>query len=1147
MFATWQLVLLSLSYICLLFAIAFLGDKYRHRLARKWQPFIYAMTLGVYCTSWSFLGTTGQASTNFLSHLPIYLGPILIFIFAWPFLQRIIRISLKLNLTSIADLLAARFGKSHKLAIMVTIVALIGTMPYLALQLKGIVYSFEQLQVTPSVDSVQFGLIVSLVLAGFTIVFGIRNLDVTERHPGVMLAIAFESFVKLLAFLVVGLFVTFYIYDSPMTLWQDTGAHLQLAEQLEFPNLSSLAAMLVIVMAAFLSLPRQFQVMVVELQDEKDTKLARKLFPMYLLIFALFAIPLGLAGNHLLGNQVPSDTYVLFLPAVGGQQWMSLLAFLGAISAASSMVIISAIALSTMLSNEIVFPLIYRYRTNNEQVEFAQFRVNLLKIRKILVLMVILLGYLVFLFASPDTLASLGEVAFGAFAQLTPALLAAFYWRRASLTGVYAGILVGFSMWLFLSFLPKFGLYFDALDEAFLASNTMLTLLSLLANSFVMYIISQVSRQSVQERVQASIFLEWQAPSLSVTPQRKGVSSKELELLVSRFVGEKKAKQSFKVFSLAVNKDQIGNAHYSTKLLEHTENTLASVMGASSARLVLSSALEGRDIALDELAILVEEASSQQTRFSQSLLQSAIENASEGISIIDRDLNLVAWNSKYLDLFSYPESLVYVGSPIASLIRYNVERGLCGPGEVELQVQKRINYLRQGSSHESEREFDDKVIRIEGNPLPDGGFVMLFSDISAYRQAEKVLKDANVDLEAMVNERTEKLALANRELGLARKKAEQAHIKKSLYLKACSHDLMQPLEAARLFTEALSNQDSLSEQQQRQVDNIGHSLKVANDLLADLAEIARIESGNVKPQCEPFSLRDLFAEIANEFSVSAQNNQVDFHVAKTSIWVYSDRYLLRRMIQNLLTNAFRYASPGRVVLGVRRHRQHVFIQVLDNGPGIPEAKQDFVFEQFTQLTDQQNLTTKGLGLGLSITRGISQVLNHPLSLASVTDKGCCFSIDLPRVAAVRKVEPVKAPHVELSGTTVLCVDDDEDVLAGMVEMLSTWDCEVLAADNVVSAEAMFEQHKFNIDIVLVDYQLSEKDNGIALVESLRTMTNVYLPAILISATTDEDIAEKTAAADIGYMRKMVKPAALRAMISAKLSDKLHRQYVGEQV
>ncbi|MAG76956.1 MAG: hybrid sensor histidine kinase/response regulator, partial [Colwelliaceae bacterium] len=170
-----------------------------------------------------------------------------------------------------------------------------------------------------------------------------------------------------------------------------------------------------------------------------------------------------------------------------------------------------------------------------------------------------------------------------------------------------------------------------------------------------------------------------------------------------------------------------------------------------------------------------------------------------------------------------------------------------------------------------------------------------------------------------------------------------------------------------------------------------------------------------------------------------------------------------------------------------------------------------------------------------------------LSLASVTDKGCCFSIDLPRVAAVRKVEPVKAPHVELSGTTVLCVDDDEDVLAGMVEMLSTWDCEVLAADNVVSAEAMFEQHKFNIDIVLVDYQLSEKDNGIALVESLRTMTNVYLPAILISATTDEDIAEKTAAADIGYMRKMVKPAALRAMISAKLSDKLHRQYVGEQV
>ena len=240
MFANWQLIAVSLSYIGLLFGIAYLGDKYRHHLTKQWQPLIYAMTMGVYCTSWSFMGTTGQAATDFFSHLPIFLGPILLFVFAWPFLLRMIRVSIKLNLTSIADLLAARFGKSHNLAILVTIVALVGTMPYLALQLKAIVYSFEQLQGRALVSSAQLGLIISLVLAGFTVVFGVRQLDVTERHPGVMLAIAFESLVKLLAFITIGIFVCFFLFDSPQALWEQAGAQAQVEEQLAFSNVTGL-------------------------------------------------------------------------------------------------------------------------------------------------------------------------------------------------------------------------------------------------------------------------------------------------------------------------------------------------------------------------------------------------------------------------------------------------------------------------------------------------------------------------------------------------------------------------------------------------------------------------------------------------------------------------------------------------------------------------------------------------------------------------------------------------------------------------------------------------------------------------------------------------------------------------------------------
>jgi len=1144
MFPNWQLTLISISYIGLLFLIAFLGDKYRHKIAKKSQKLIYAFSLGVYCTSWSFLGTTGQASTNFLSHLPIYLGPILLFVFAWPFIQRIIRISLKLNLTSIADLLAARFGKSHNLAIVVTLVALIGTMPYIALQLKAIVYSFQQLQATNTVSTWSLGLIVSLILAGFTIVFGIRNIDVTERHPGVMLAIAFESLVKVIAFLAIGIFVTFILFDSPAEIWQKSGANAQLSHNLTLPSLISMLAMLIVVMAAFLSLPRQFQVMVVELKDEKDTGLSRWIFPIYLLIFAIFAAPLGLAGHILLGDSVPADAYVLFLPWTQQQTWLTLIAFLGAISAASSMVIISSIALSTMLSNEIVFPMLFR-STKNTNIDYDNFRHRLLTIRKFLVLLVILLGYAVFLMASPDTLSALGEIAFGAFAQLTPALIAAFYWRRASLTGVYGGILVGFMIWMMLNFLPHFGLYDQPIKDGLIPANSTSNLLSLAGNIFVLWTLSKISRQTVQERVQASLFLEWQTSSLPSGGKNRRIDYQELELLASRFVGVSKAADSFAKFRRKNIKNELGTvAAYNQQLLQHTENTLASVMGASSARLVLSTALDGRDIALDDLAVLVEEASNQRQKYSENLLQSAIENASEGISIVDKELNLVAWNKKYIDLFKYPNALIYKGAPIEKLIRYNAKRGLCGHGDVEQQVNRRLHYLRSGSSHSSERTQDNgQAIRIEGNPLPDGGFVMIFSDITAYRQAEQLLKATNVDLETIIKERTNKLEQANEALEVARAKSEEAHIKKSLYLKACSHDLMQPLEAARLFTSALAGQDNLNEVQKRQVKNIDHSLKVANDLLADLSEIARIESGNIKPYFSSFSLKRLFEDLCHEFSASAEELNVDFRVVSSSAWVCSDRNLLRRILQNIIGNAFRYASPGKVLLGARVSDQQVVIQVLDNGPGIPLEKQSMVFEQFTQLNNVADQAGRGLGLGLNITQGLSQILNHKLGLTSVENHGCKFTIAMEKVKPDHKLVIDKpAIKVGFSDITVLCIDNDPDVLNGMVELLSTWQCNVLAASSFKQAQAVFEQHREDIQILLVDYQLDNNNDGLSLIEALRKQSSHTIPAILITATTDTDIEEKTRTADVGYMRKLVKPAALRAMMSALLAKKLQEKY-----
>ncbi len=1151
MFPNWLLVVISVGYIGLLFFIAFMGDRYRHRLVARQQRLIYALSLGVYCTSWGFLGTAGQASVGDFSYLPVYLAPILLFVFGWPFIQRLIRVSLRLNITSIADLLAARFGKSQRLAVLVTLVALIGTLPYIALQLKAIINSYEILRQTQTLASWQLGLVVSSVLAGFTIIFGVRAIDVTERHPGVMVAIAFESFIKLVAFLIVGLFVSYVAFDSPGQIWQQSVQAMPDAFEFDGSQLVSLTGLTVIVLCAFLCLPRQFQVTMAELKDIDHTRWSRWMFPLYVLVFAFFAAPLGQAGSLLYGDSLQRDSYVLFLPAYHGQSWLSLLSFLGAISAASAMVIISTIALSTMLSNEVVFPTLFR-RSDVENTDFLRFRARLLRVRKLLVILVIALSYTMFLVAPPHTLASLGEVAFGAIAQIGPPLFAAFFWRKVSLNGVMAGISGGFAIWLSCNLLPQLGLYphpFAGSDYSF---TTMATLMGLGINVTLIVLVSLFSRQTVKEQMQLEHFFE--RPGIhDRSPLNPGkIDPRELQLLVARFIGDDKARQGFERYFSRHPHSDARKISSNPDLVLYTENLLATVMGSASARLVISCALQGRDIALNEVAQLMEEATSQRNAESQEVLRRAIENASEGISVTDHNLKLVAWNERYLSLFHYPKALIYPGCPVADLIEYNLSQSIDDPAIVRQQVNKRLRFLRQGSRHSSERQLPDgTVIRIEGNPMPGGGFVMLFSDITVYRQAEALLTEKNLDLESLVSERTNKLAMANEQLARsnaklanAREQAELAHHKKSQYLKACSHDLLQPLSAARLFSSTLMEDNQLPERARGQLQQIDHSLKVANDLLLDLNEVSRIDSGTVVPKMEPFPLQELLDCLHGEFDAIADQHQVTLRMVPCKAWIRSDRQLLRRILQNLLSNAFRYAHGGKVLLGCR-HGEQLEIQVLDTGPGIPEDKQQWVFEQFTRLENSQGLGPNGLGLGLSIAKSLSDLMGHTLTLHSRPGHGCAFSLAVNPAPCRPQVAAVNTDTVTLHGIKVLCVDNDPSVLAGMVELLESWDCRAFPARSPQQALQLVASRQYDIDIMLVDYQLDNGEDGLTLMTELQRRARRPLPGILITATTDAPLQDQARAAGFGYLRKLIKPMALRALMSAMLVKSLQQNYAQE--
>ena len=1178
MFANWLLVSASFGYIGLLFLIAYLGGKYRNKLKTKQQTIIYALSLGVYCTSWGFLGTTSQAANSSFTYISVYLAPILLFVFAWPFIQRIIKTSLQLKITSIADLLSARFGKSQSLAIVITLVTLVGTMPYIALQLKAIVYSYQILQETPDLPIWQLGLIVSITLAIFTIIFGIRTIDITERHPGVMIAIAFESLVKLIAFLLVGIFVCFVVYDSPVDIWNLSKDTISLEEQFNGNSLIGLFGLLIIGISAFLCFPRQFQVMFVEIKEKKVSHLARWLFPLYILIFAFFAGPLGLAGNLNYGISLSTDAYVLFLPAYNGQLWLSLFAFLGAVSAASSMVIVSTIALSTMLSNEIVFPLMFRY-SNKQHNDFNHFQSQLLLIRKALVLLVIFLSYGLLLLSPPDTLSSLGEVAFGAIAQIGPALFVAFYWRRATLYGVLAGISSGFIVWTLFNLLPQLGIYDHPLVTSDLPKTTVITLIGLLINIIILWLVSLITRQSIREQMQSKFFYKTRKKHQWSLPIQPKVDVVELKFLVARFIGKEKADECFKQFYNSHHNKN--NKEFNEALLFHAENTLARVLGSASAKLVTSLAINGRGMAFDQVAKLVEENSTQQLEFSRTVLQSAIENVSEGISVIDSNLQLVAWNRQYLDIFNYPDNFIYIGCPISHLIHFNLSQQGYFIKDIDLQVKKRIQHIKKGSRHNSEYKLKSgKTIHIEGNPIPGGGFVMIFSDITKYRQTEKVLKEENTDLESRVRYRTAELEQANRELAQANNelaqaqvKAEQAHIKKSQYLKACSHDLLQPLSAARLFSSAITLSARINNEERDQIKQIDNSLEIANNLLLDLNEIARIESGNISPTIAPVEIKHLFSMLISEFNALTTEYKVDFHFKTSKLYIASDITLLARIIQNFLSNAFRYAhrfgitKKSKVLLGCRRQGNELSIQVFDNGPGIPEDKQQQVFEQFTQLNTTNAIGPKGLGLGLNIAQSLASILNHKINLKSQINHGCLFSVNVPICQAPKHSQVTQPASMSLQGVGVLCIDNEQDILSGMTKLLSAWQCDVFTAMNAQQAKEIYANHEDEIDILLVDFQLTgyqnideqfssnlyvneeqlpsylkNKINGIELIQQLREMSHYSLPAILITASTDDNLISLAKQADIGYLRKIIKPIALRALMSSLLSKELEKNY-----
>ncbi|AWL11785.1 Ethylene receptor [Saliniradius amylolyticus] len=1109
MFSIWLLTLFALAYLSLLFGVAFWGDRF-HRSARQ-RPIIYSLALGVHCTSWAFFGTVSQTLNYGWAFVPTYAGSIVVFVFGYPLLMRIIRFCQRHNISSLADFIGAQFGQSYSLAALVSIVCLLGVVPYTALQLDALTNSVELLSDGQPQWPGGMSLYVALLLAMFAIIFGTRSLSLTEKRPGLMLAMAFESLVKLAALIAISLFIIYGVFDGFFDMAakaydNPTSRRMLQADASYWVYLSHM----VLGFCSMLILPRQFHINYVENNGELELNRARWLFPLYLTLMSISVFPIALGGALLQPDTSP-DHYVLAIPMLADSPISAIIGFIGGLSAASSMVIVATLALGIMIANNLVTPLWLSLTIKSHHHHRIQ-PTTLLTVRRLTVLAILGLSYLYSEHVSQRApLANSGVIAIALMAQLAPAMILNLTTGARSQLAAHLSILTGTLCWLFWVLWPSVqaSYYFEETPSDIELADGLFYSLSLNLLVFIIVSLLRGKRQHLQEQPHRAL------------PPSHAVKIGPLLSVTRRVL------PAGQQANLEADLDRRNDHYYaSQQLIQRAEQLLSAHVGNASARILLSAITEKHQVALDELVGLVEEAT-QSYQFNHELLRSSVEHIEQGISVVDQHLKLLAWNQRYISLFHYPDGFIRAGLPLGDILRFNAKRGLFGEvDDIEAEVDKRLAYIRQGSSYRYlRRQSDGRYIELQGNPMPGGGFVTTYSDISNYVQTQQALEEAKTHLEARVAERTKALATAKQE-------ADQANQSKTKFLAAAGHDLMQPFNAATLFA-SMIRQQAPNQAIDELADHLQQSLHNAENLLTSLLDMTKLDSGRLQAHRGAFPLSEVLDPLTREFSLLAEQKSLSLRSIPTSVWVNSDKKLLRRVLQNLLSNALRYTVRGRVILGVRHRNDTVEVQVWDTGPGMTAEQQKVIFNEFQQLNPDNK---QGLGLGLTIVERIAELLEHPLTLASIPDSGTRFSLTLPRAyptKAVQHSRPSEIPDNSrfMNGRRVLIVDNDPQILHAMSQLFKQWGAEAMTASEASQALHLCPQAP---DLVMMDYQLDNGVTGLTALEQLQAQWQCSPPCILNSANYDDQVREQAIEAGLAFIHKPIKPGALKRLIKKVL-------------
>ncbi|WP_018983823.1 PAS domain-containing hybrid sensor histidine kinase/response regulator [Salinimonas chungwhensis] len=1133
---TFGWIALALFYLVGLFYIARWGD--RNSPTARWltsHPAIYSLALAIYCTAWTFFGAVGQASQYSWDYLPILLGPILVYLFGYRFIKKLTVVSKKQHITTVADFIASRYGKRQTVALLVTLIALLATIPYIALQLKAIGSMFQLLTQQP--DTHLIIIVATLFIAVFAIYFGTKQTDVTEYRRGLMLAISFESSIKLLALVLVAV-VGYSAWNSEQTI--SVSKVFFSKEALSQFGSMSFIAQTVMAAAAVICLPRQFHVAIIDNLSLSHLKTARWLFPLYLAIIATVIPIIAVAGNILFDqNTVEPDTYVLSLAMYSESLFLQVIVFIGGLSAATAMIIVATLTLSTMLTNDVILPRIFALRGDAHNTR--DYTRNIRLMRRLVIGLILLLAFIYHQqMTYSRSLHSIGLIAFSLVIQLLPAIVGGLYWKRGHAHGVYAGLLVGLTTWILWLVLPL--LNSDAPSQAQNAIYSQGAMISLLANIVAYIGFSLFAPPRLIDKIQAEAFV---APADARLTSRGKLAvtttAGDLITLLATFMGSGRCEQLIADYEQHNHLQIARSSLPDDDFMSFCERALGGVIGAASAKVLIDSITRGKKLDFAEVINFFDD-TTQAMQFNMTALLTSLENIDQGISVVDKHLNMVAWNKKYTTLYPYPEGMLTVGTAVEKLVYYNAQQGEFGPGDIDDQVEKRMEHLRAGTPHRFTRQRGDgRVIEMVGNPLPGGGFVTSFTDITGHIEIQQALEESNIDLEARIKKRTEEVHSINAELRLeierrseaekelirARKAAEDANASKTRFLALASHDVLQPLNAAKLYVSALE-EGELPESMQNIVRKLSHSVSSSETLIATLLDIARLDQGELTPSLEPVHLPSLLAPLLDEMAMRAEEKNLRLKARMHNCWAMADKTYLYRVIQNLLSNAVKYTETGRILFRVVVSDKHVICRIYDSGVGISEEHQGLIFSDFYRTDETQG---QGMGLGLGVVRRLSNQLKGTITVDSVPGRGSCFALTLPQASQRQKNLPNRTHRpAQFQGLRVLCVDDQQENLDALSILLEKWGVKVVTANSW--HEAITQAEIFSPQILLMDYQLSENHNGLDLIEAIRAHLNIVLPASLVTANQEDALLAQAREQGVNYLSKPIKPAKLRALLQS---------------